>query len=159
MVRRILTAICVISFALIVTFGWAALAVRQWYRGFTGPEVFVEIPRGTSRHSIAHRLQDAGVIRHWFLFEAYSLWNIHHPLEAGEYRFEDGASPEGGFLKIAMGHVYVRTIVVPEGWTKFDIAEALERAGICSREDFLAAVEITTPIHQFAPKALSLEGY
>jgi UPF0755 protein len=159
MIRRLLTLCSVIVLVFIVTFGWAALAVRQWYRGFAGSEAFVEIPRGTSRHSIAHRLQDAGIVRHWYLFEAYSLWNIHHPLEAGEYRFEEGASAEGAFWKIAMGHVYVRTIVVPEGWTKFDIAAALEHAGICSREDFLAAVKETASVHQLATGALNLEGY
>jgi UPF0755 protein len=157
--RRILRLLAVFVFIVIVAFGWAALAVRQSYQGYSGPQVFVEIPRGTSRHAIAHRLQDTGVVRHWYLFEAYSVWNIHHPLEAGEYAFHDPTSPEGAFWKIAMGHVYVRTIVIPEGWTSFDIAAALEREGICSRQDFLAAVKDTTLIRNLAPDAQTLEGY
>jgi UPF0755 protein len=157
--RRVLRIFGVLILAAIVVFGWAALAVRQSYQGYSEPQVFVEIPRGTSRHAIAHRLQDTGVVRHWYLFEAYSLWNVHHPLEAGEYLFHDPTSPEGAFWKIAMGHVYVRTIVIPEGWTTFDIAAALEREGQCSRQDFLAAVKDTTLIHDLAPDARSLEGY
>jgi UPF0755 protein len=157
--RRILGILSALVLVILAGLGWAGLAMRHWYRGFSGSQVFVEIPRGTSRHAIAHRLQDAGVVRHWYLFEAYSLWNIHHPLEAGEYLFQDGTSPEGAFWKIAMGHVYVRTIVVPEGWTSFDIAAALEHEGICSSRDFLAAVKDATLIRKLAPDAPTLEGY
>lgn len=157
--RLVLKLFLVLLIVAIAILGWGVISVRTWYRGYPSTGVFVEIPPGTSRHAIARKLQEAGVVRRWYIFEAYSLWNTHYPLEAGEYLFMDGTSPEGAFWKIAMGHVYVRTIIVPEGWTSFQIAAELERQGQCSQGDFLAAVRDTSLVRDFAPHAQSLEGY
>ena len=41
----------------------------------------------------------------------------------------------------------------------FDIAAELERQGVCSREDFLAAAQILRSISDLAPQRSSLEGF
>jgi len=138
---------------------WTILEIRNPYRGYAGSQVFVDIPRGASRHEIARQLVAAGVVPHWLPFELYSRWHSAHPLEAGEYLFDQAIDPRGVFWKIAEGRVYVRTIVVPEGWTMFDIAAALDRAGICSRRNFLAVADDPSLIHDLAPDATTLEGY
>ena len=54
----------------------------------------------------------------------------------------------------------MRTVVVPEGYNMFDIAAAIEAAGLGSKEDFLAeATHDTALIRAVDPQAKSLEGY
>jgi len=50
--------------------------------------------------------------------------------------------------------------VIPEGYTMFDIAQAVEQAGLGSQEEFLrVAMSSTDLIQDVSPEARSLEGY
>jgi UPF0755 protein len=61
---------------------------------------------------------------------------------------------------MARGDVLVHTVVVPEGYNMFDIAAAIEAAGLGSSKDFLAvATHDTALIRAIDPQAKSLEGY
>ena len=54
----------------------------------------------------------------------------------------------------------MHTVVVPEGYTIFDIAQAIQESGLGSSQDFLAAVKSSTSlISDLDPQADSLEGY
>jgi UPF0755 protein len=63
------------------------------------------------------------------------------------------------FGTIAAGHIYIHTIKIPEGWTMFDIADALEHEGLCRRGEFLAAARDPALILDLAPRARTLEGF
>jgi len=91
------------------------------------------------------------------------LWHYLHPrrsLKAGEYLFERPADTRRIFDRLVHGDVYYREVVVPEGFTIFDIARAVQNAGLGSEEDFLkAATADTALISDLNPHAKSLEGY
>jgi UPF0755 protein len=126
-----------------------------------GPEreTFVEIPSGTGTVGIAEALQSGGVIRSAAAFEAYRKY-AGGTLKAGEYRFEGPLKLGDVYRKIARGEVYAKTVVVPEGFNIFDIAAAVEGAGLGSAADFLAAErQDTALIRDLSPGAASLEGY
>jgi UPF0755 protein len=58
------------------------------------------------------------------------------------------------------GDIYVHTVVIPEGFTMFDIANSIQQAGLGSRDQFLKlAKSDTTLIKDLDPQAQSLEGY
>ena len=58
------------------------------------------------------------------------------------------------------GDIYVHSVVIPEGYTVFDIANAIQEAGLGSRQDFLRVAQSETSlIADLAPEAHSLEGY
>ena len=105
-------------------------------------------------------MQLAGIIRN---ADAFILWHLlHHrrSLKAGEYLFEKTADARQVHDRLAGGDVYYREVVVPEGFTMFDIAAAVEQAGLGSSEDFLKAARSDTElISDLAPTATSLEGY
>jgi UPF0755 protein len=62
--------------------------------------------------------------------------------------------------RLVRGDVYFRTVVIPEGFTMFDIARAIEAAGLGSSQDFLKVAQSDTDlISDLAPGAQSLEGY
>ena len=62
--------------------------------------------------------------------------------------------------RLVRGDIYVHTVVIPEGFTMFDIAQAIQDAGLGSSQDFLEAAQSDRElISDLAPEAKSLEGY
>src|SRR5262249_22663981 len=59
------------------------------YRGYSGPEQFVDIPPGAGSRTIGERLVAAGVVRDHLTYRA-ALWlsGQARRLKAGEYRFD-----------------------------------------------------------------------
>jgi UPF0755 protein len=139
--------------------GWLDSQISRPYRGHRPEKAFVDIPRGTSRWGIAGVLRTDDVIRNRLAFTLFSYWHFRRPLEAGEYLFDHPVNSREVFWKIAHGRIFVRTVLVPEGWTMHDIAAELEGQGICGREDFLAVAHDTSLISDLAPQARSLEGF
>ena len=138
--------------------GWAAWQV---YTPITPPaNTSLLLHSGYSTRRIAAELKKAGVIRSEF---AFLLWHeLHHKrsLKAGEYRFEREATLPQVYGRIARGDIYFHVVTIPEGYTMFDIAKAMEDAGLGSAADFLQVAETQTPlISDLAPEAASLEGY
>lgn len=125
-----------------------------------GGQKFVMLRPGYSTRRIARELKSAGVIRSR---NAFVLWHAFHrrpSLKAGEYSFERGANVITVHQRLARGDVYVHTVVIPEGFNMFDIAKALESAGLGPAQDFLkVATTDTALISDLAPHATSLEGY
>ena len=150
-----------LSFALIAIIGLAAwLAWALWLPVNPQGQKFVMLRSGYSTRRIARELKSAGVIRST---HAFVLWHAFHrrpSLKAGEYLFDHDASAIDVHRRLARGDVYVHTVVIPEGYNIFDIAQAIESAGLGSRQDFLkVAITDTALISDLAPQATSLEGY
>ncbi len=138
---------------------WVRWEISRPYKGYAAPSTFVDVPRGTSRRGIAALLQQNGVVRSRMAFEAYSRWERRRTLQAGEYLFDQPVSARDVFWRIAAGRVYVHMVTIPEGWTMFDVADALEREGLCRRDDFLAAARDPSLVRDLAPAARTLEGF
>jgi UPF0755 protein len=123
-------------------------------------QTFVLLHPGYSTRRIAGELKAAGVIRS---ADAFVLWHyLHHKrsLKAGEYLFEKSATSLDVHRRLAHGDVYFHTVVIPEGYNMFDIAQAIQNAGLGSSEEFLkVATSDTALIADVAPDAKSLEGY
>lgn len=157
--RRLAIFLLLVLVAVAAFAGWVRWDVGSPYKGYAAPKTFVDIPRGTSRRQIAHLLENAGVIRNSISFEILSRWHPRRTLQAGEYMFDEPATARDVFWKVASGRVYVHTIAIPEGWTMFDVADALEREGLCRRNDFLEAARDPSLVRDLAPHARSLEGF
>jgi UPF0755 protein len=138
--------------------GWLAWALLSPI----GPteQTFVMLRPGYSTRRIARELKQAGIIRSE---QAFILWHYYHhgrSLKAGEYLFDKPASSIEVQERLRRGDIYVRTVVIPEGFTVFDIARAVAAAGLGSSDDFLKEARSDTQlVADFAPGAPSLEGY
>jgi UPF0755 protein len=141
-----------------VAAAWLAWAL--WLPASPGKEQFVMLRPGYSTRRIARELKSAGVIRS---ADAFVLWHAFHrrpSLKAGEYLFDHDATAIQVHNRLARGDVYVHTVVIPEGFNMFDIAKAIEDAGLGPAQDFLkVATTDTALIADLAPQATSLEGY
>jgi UPF0755 protein len=138
--------------------GWLAWALMQPVT--PAGQTFVLLHPGYSSRHIANDLQSAGVIRS---ATAFAIWHrIHHrrSLKAGEYLFEKGATALDVHRRLVHGDVYFHTVVIPEGYNMFDIAQAIQNAGLGSSDEFLrVATSDTALIADLAPDAKTLEGY
>lgn len=136
-------------------FAWAVLTPVE-----PSGQTFVMLRPGYSTRRIAAELKTNGIIHSE---DAFILWHyLHHrrSLKAGEYLFDKSRNIIDVHKRLARGDVYYRTVVVPEGFTMFDIARAVEAAGLGPAQDFLKAAQSDTAlISDLAPGAQSLEGY
>ena len=125
----------------------------------TGQKFVLLNPGYTTRH-IARELKSAGVIRS---STAFLLWHfVVHPrtLKAGEYLFDKSANAVQIHRRLARGDVYVHTVVIPEGFNIFEVAQAMQAAGLGPQQEFLRAARADAVlIKDLDPQATSLEGY
>jgi UPF0755 protein len=138
--------------------GWLAWAL--WAPVTPEGQKFVMLRQGYSTRRIARELKSAGVIRN---AESFVLWHYLHrkcSLKAGEYLFDKSANALEVHDRLARGDIYVHTVVIPEGYTIFDIAQAIQDAGLGSSQEFLnVAMSDNALIADLAPQAKTLEGY
>ena len=124
-----------------------------------GPQVLL-FPSGSSSKAIAAQLHGAGVVRSAAAFQLLHYAFPRRTLKAGEYRFDGGASGFGIFRRLVRGDVVIHTVVVPEGYNIFEIAAAVEAAGLGKKEVFLeVANQEIGLVSDLDPQAKSLEGY
>ena len=123
-------------------------------------EELVLLRPGSSTQHIAAELKQAGIIRSPKAFLLYHYLIQPRTLKAGEYKFDHMANAVQVHKRLVQGDVYKRTVLVPEGYQMFEIAAAVENAGLGPKEEFLKAVRNDTAlIADIDPKAKSLEGY
>ena len=136
-------------------FAWAVLTPTE-----PAGQTFVLLRPGYSTRRIAAELKNAGIIRSE---QAFLLWHYVHrsrSLKAGEYSFEKPANILDIQNRLRRGDVYLRTVVVPEGYTMFDIARVIEAAGLGPAADFVKEAQSDTALTaDIDPGAQSLEGY
>ena len=156
--RRLGTLFLLILFAAGTAAGWLAYEWQTSYQGYSGEAAVVEVPHGAATRAIADRLEQAGVVRSALAFEIWSRWHRAQSLEAGEYRFDRAMPMTEVFNTLAEGRVWTVTLTIPEGWTMFDIAGAVAKAGLVSQANFLRAARNPAPVRDLAPNVPTLEG-
>lgn len=110
---------------------FVAYALGSMFSSATVDEtLIVSIPDGYSVSQTAEELEDQGVIRS---ASAYKLFNRIHPLDvkSGSYEFQEGSH---GLQEVRMrlaradyGDIYI-AVTIPEGSSRSEIAEILERS-------------------------------
>ncbi len=152
------TLITLFLIVVIAVGGWVAWQV---YVPMTPPaNTSLLLHTGYSTRRIAAELKKAGVIRSALAFRLWHAWHRKPSLKAGEYVFEREATLRQVHERIAHGDIYFHVVTIPEGYTMFDVARAMEDAGLGSAADFLQVAETQTQlISDLAPEAKSLEGY
>lgn len=144
---------------IIVGIAIVSIEVLRPYRGYSG-EMIVEIPPGTQAPEVASRLVAKGILAHrWPFLLVYVADRWRHHLKAGEYLFDQPMRPLDVYRKLIRGEVYFRTVVIPEGSNRFDIARVLHKKLGIAPENFLRITQDAAPIRDLDPKAPSLEGY
>jgi UPF0755 protein len=152
----------IILLLLLVAAGLALVGLRfgRPFKGYAGPEQFVEIPSGSPISVIGDRLVGAGVVSDRLAFR-YALWvtGESRRLQAGDYRFDQPMRPVDVVRKLARGEVYLRPITFPEGLTIREMAALFEKGGFGMASEFTRAAGRANLIAHLDPAATDLEGY
>ncbi|MGC2194353.1 MAG: endolytic transglycosylase MltG [Terriglobales bacterium] len=153
--RKLLTFLLLAALAFGAWLAWGVLTPVA-----PGGQKFLMLRSGLTTRKIAAELKGAGVIRSERAFLVWHFFHRKRSLKAGEYLFEKPATAIEVHNRLARGDIYTHTVVIPEGYTMFDIAQAIEQAGLGTKDDFLKIARGDTElIRDFAPQATTLEGY
>ncbi|HEV7747712.1 MAG TPA: endolytic transglycosylase MltG [Pyrinomonadaceae bacterium] len=124
---------------------------------------FVEIARGSSPTSVVSKLAEEGIIRNKLPLMIYlKLTANGSQLKAGEYDFPSPISPLGVFARLREGEQRLTRLTIVEGWTRWDIANAMYKVPELRLSDPAAALPLmnnVSLISDLDPKATNLEGY
>lgn len=161
--RRILLTILLLLIAAPTAFGiWLYLEMRAPVSHAMANE-YLEIPKRSTPESIANKLVTEGIIRRKWPFLLYlKLTGSAKLIKAGEYRFPSPITPLGVLKKLEEGEQRLSRFTVIEGWTRWDIAEALAHIpelGLRDKDEALRLMDDTSAIRDLDPDARDLEGY
>ena len=124
---------------------------------------YVEIARGSSPSSVISKLADEGIIKHkWPLTLYLKLTANGSQLKAGEYDFPSPISPLGVFARLREGEQRLTRLTIVEGWTRWDIANAMYKVPELHLADPTAALPLMNNVNLISdldPRATNLEGY
>jgi UPF0755 protein len=122
-------------------------------------ETLIEILPGSSTVRIGRQLQEAGIVRSQYAFDAMR-WARPGTLKAGDYRFDHAAPVSEVYDRIRRGDTYTIEVTIPEGANIFDVAKRLQDAGFGPSETFVnVARQEAALVSDLDPQAKSLEGY
>lgn len=140
-----------------------AAALGSWWMLGPGPgraqPLLFDVAPGSGRRAIAAQLAQAGVIHGAWGFEAWCLLHPRRTLKAGTYRLVGNQSVPAVFAMMARGQFFTLSVVIPEGFDRFDIARTLQDRGLAASAAFLRATGDPRSIRDLDPAAVSLEGY
>lgn len=129
----------------------------------TKSDQYIEIPKGSSPSAIIKKLTGEGVLRNsWPLTLYLKFTGGGSSLKAGEYKFPSPISPMAVYAKLRQGERRLNRLTVIEGWTRWDIAEALAAVPefkLASSNDALSLLDNVELIKDLDPQAPNLEGY
>lgn len=126
--------------------------------------VQVQIPPGTPGQQIGGDLEVAGLIRSRLAWNLWSRWielRRAGGYQAGTYRLSPSQSLQDIAAQIWAGEVVQTSFTIPEGWTREQMAAALEERGLFPGAAFLAATEqIPRDRYPWLPQSIPhLEGF
>jgi UPF0755 protein len=143
--------------------GVAAIGLALSYETPSSEErVLVLIPRGATFRAAAESLAVHGVIGSPRLFSLYATWERRdRTIRYGTYRLAKGTSWDDILSALESGRELVHQIVIPEGWTLWDIVPTLADSLGLPQDSVLAAVRDTAVLRRMgvSPNVGDLEGY
>ncbi|MBR2477016.1 MAG: endolytic transglycosylase MltG [Clostridia bacterium] len=139
------------------------------FNGGAGTDVEITIPEGANGAEILDILESNGIVDHPLVFRLYaSSTGLTSKYRSGSFTVNTGYSYKQ-ILETLTGDPNSNSdeikITIPEGFEVEQIAAAMEKAGVCSKADFLAAASRTDYDFEFlkdvdfSSRKYALEGY
>jgi len=125
---------------------------------------YITIEQGLASSRILDILEDRQVIQASLATKIYLyLFKKNAKLEAGDYIFPSPISPLEVLHRLKDGRNRTKILTIPEGWTRFEIAEriATQFPGDpeWTQKEVLALMDDVSFIQDIDPEATNLEGY
>lgn len=162
MKRLLLIVFLLLVFGAVGAIVWGYRDLRApAYHGQSGQ--YIEIPKGTTPVAVIKKLAAAGIIKHEQPVLIYvKLTGVGQRFKAGEYDFPSPISPQEVLAKLQTGEQRLIRLTIVEGWTRWDIANAMTRLPelkLTETKSALALMDDVGLIRDLDPQAKNLEGY
>ena len=130
----------------------------------TDSDIVIRVNEGDSFYSIINSLSDEGKIKGVSFIKLYvKVLGKDIDIKQGEYVLQKDLSVEKLIETLTTeSSLNIVKFTIPEGYTIEDIGEKLENEGICSKNDFLLAIqeyELPSFVKIDSEKKYNLEGY
>ncbi len=127
----------------------------------TGREVELALDGDESPDALAGKLAGAGLVAHPSLFSVYvRASGASGHVARGAHLFTDDMTPHDLLVRIEKRGGGTRAkVVLPEGWTRFDIGQRLQALRVCTKKAFLEATERADLLAELRIEGPSAEGY
>jgi len=120
----------------------------------------IEIQKGASLSQIAKMLKDAKLIRSAAAFSVLArLEGVSGRIKAGEYEFTSSMPATVILEKLVRGEVVGHVVVVPEGFTMSQVADAVVEAKVPKGKQFLKAATDRELLSSLKIPGATAEGY
>jgi len=124
---------------------------------------YIDVPRGSSTYGVLSQMTSQGVIgRSWPLALYLRITGHEARLQAGQYKFPSPITPLTVLRKLEEGQQRLNRFMVIEGWTRWDVAEAMARIpelDLDSTDSALQLMNETKLVKEIDLQATNLEGY
>ncbi|MBI4746388.1 MAG: endolytic transglycosylase MltG [Deltaproteobacteria bacterium] len=122
--------------------------------------VLIEFEQDAAFRQIANSLSEKGLIKDKTAFILLArLRGSTRSAQAGEYEFSASMSPARILEKLEKGLVVRHLVTIPEGYNIRDIADLLEKRGLCKKEKFLAKASDKAFLIPLGIDAPTVEGF
>lgn len=123
------------------------------------PRIF-EVRSGESFSKINGRLRNEELISSAKLFYRYcKTKGLMTKFKAGRYQIEKGSTMLDVIEVLTVGKSITTSVTIPEGKNLFEVAEILEKANICSKDEFIKVAKDSKFARLLKIPADRLEGY
>ena len=144
--------------------GVALWGYKDLHRPFSHNKTnqYIEIPRGSTPDAVVRKLGAEGVIRHqWPLIFYMKFSGAGSRMRAGEYMFPSPITPLGVLRKLETGEQRTLRLTIIEGWTRWDIANAMARIPEfqLTSDEAMGLMNDVSQIKSIDSQATNLEGY
>ncbi|PIE56386.1 MAG: hypothetical protein CSA34_04720 [Desulfobulbus propionicus] len=156
--RKVYALLLVLFLACAVAAGWL-----YWYVITPSPgsgEVTVTIPKGAGVRQIGQLLDKAGLLHYDLRFLVLVKWTDSATrLQAGEFQIARGLPPGEVLEHLRSGMTVQHPVIIPEGLTLVEIAEAFSAQGWGRKARFIALARDPAFLHDHGLEERSAEGY
>lgn len=125
----------IIAFAIILTLSAVFFSLNR--SPVKGDSLLYTVEKGDSIRKIAEKMEGAGIIKNADFLIFLTKITGKTAIRAGRYRIHQGDGSMRILNKIVTGEVITSKVTIPEGYNLIQIADALSKANICDKNDFL----------------------
>lgn len=140
---------------------WGMLVLPNRPLAKSGKDTPVQLPANASPAQIAALLAEHGVIDRPRMFAFYlNVIDVQPRLRTGWVVINRALSMREHLARLATGFGDSSVdVLIPEGFTQFDVAARLERFGVVARAEFLQAAADPALLTELGIEGASAEGY
>lgn len=169
--KALLIACAIALAAVLGGVGWLVMVYGEHHGPGRGKLVELTLEPGVPVRTIAYRLAGQGALAEPAIFEIYARLRLlgavglggsgeARQLRTGTVALYDDMTPAQVLQRIAYGFGAASLrVMLPEGYSRYDIGDRLERFGICSASAFIEATEDAALLAELAVPGPSAEGY